>query len=86
MQLRMFDWIMDGQVADAGLSYGRAKLNLAGSLAGAARLQAELEGGLPHVMVRESQLDLRSPSTVDPEALVDLTLTVDVFYRKKAAT
>ncbi len=84
MQLRMFDWIMDGQVADAGLSYGRAKLNLAGSLAGAARLQAELEGGLPHVMVRESQLDLRSPSTVDPEALVDLTLTVDVFYRKAA--
>lgn len=84
MQLRMFDWIMDGQLADAGLGYGRAKLNLAGTVAGAARLQAEMEGRLPHVMVRESQLNLRSPSAVDPEAPVDLTLTVDVFYRKAA--
>jgi len=84
MQLRMFDWIMDGQLADAGLSYGRAKLNLAGTAAAAARLQAEMEGGLPHITVRESQLNLRSPSAVDPEAVVDLTLTVDVFYRKAA--
>lgn len=85
MQLRMFEWVMDGDVPEAALGFGRMKLSLTGTAASAARLQAEIEGSLPHVMVRESQLSLRTPSPASPDAAVDLAMTADVFYRKKAA-
>jgi hypothetical protein len=81
MNLRMFDWIMDGRLPDAGLAYGRVKLNLTGTMASAARLQGEIEGGLPNVMIRESQLNLRTPATATADMPVDLTMTADVFYR-----
>jgi hypothetical protein len=84
MQLRMFEWVMDGELPDAALGFGRVKVSLAGTVASAARVQAEIEGALPQVMVRESQLNLRTPSPATPDAMADLTMTADVFYRKAA--
>lgn len=81
LTVTLFDWLLDGEVNEAGLAYSRASVKLEGPLDRMILMHGELEASLPFAAVRELQVRSRSavsgPSS-DPASAV---LVVDLFYR-----
>lgn len=82
VELKVFDWILEGEDADARLAYGRARLSLEGPLRNLVRLHGELEGSSPNAAVRDLQLMLRAPAAGPGDVAANATLVVDLYYRK----
>jgi hypothetical protein len=85
LKLTLFDWILDGAVKDAGLSYGRIRMQVDGPLADLAALHTRLEGTLPSLKVREVQVSSKVETAELGRTLGTLTLVGDLFYRVQAA-
>lgn len=86
LQLALFDWVLDGSVPDSGLSYGRIRFQVEGSLGDIARLHSQLEGALPSLAVRELQLNLRGEAQALDETTASITFVADLFFRLQAPT
>jgi hypothetical protein len=83
VEIRVFDWILEGSVPDAGLGYGRARVTLQGPLRELIRLHGEIEGSTPNAGLRELQYQLRGTAADGPtEASAEATITMDLFYRR----
>ena len=85
LQVALFDWLMDGSVDDAGLGFGRVRLQVEGPIRDIARLHGELEGALPFMAVREMQLNFRGQAAGLDETPVTMTLVADLYFRRLAA-
>jgi hypothetical protein len=83
LKVTLFDWLLDGEAAEAGLAYSRASIKMDGPLDRLILIHGEMESSLPFAAVREFQLKLKSPAsgpTADPASAV---IVLDLFYRPK---
>ena len=81
LTVTLFDWLVDGEVAEAGLAYSRASLRLEGPLDKLILMHGELEGTMPFVAVREFQVKARNAVAGPSPAAISATLVLDVFFR-----
>ncbi len=81
VQLRSFDWQLDGTDADAGLAYGRVRVTIEGQLKDIIRMHGALEGELPYVVIRDLNLNVTKPATVQLDVPATATVVLDVYYR-----
>jgi hypothetical protein len=84
VQMKVFDWVQDGAIADAGLSYGRVRVTIEGPLKDMIRMHGAIEGELGHAAVRDIQMSLAAPAPAAAEARGTANLVIDLFYRSKA--
>jgi hypothetical protein len=83
LQVSLFDWLLDGDVEEAGLAYSRASIKVDGPLDRLILMHGDLESALPFAAIREFQLKLKSPASgpaTDPASAV---MVLDLFYRPK---
>jgi hypothetical protein len=80
-KLALFDWVLDGRLPEAGLAFGRVRLQIEGPLRDVARAHAALEGGLPSLVVREANLNAMAPARAADETAATLTLVGDLLFR-----
>lgn len=80
-QLKVFEWVLDGDAGDAGLVFGRVRLQLEGSLRKVAEAHVGIEAGLPHVFVRNLNVNVRSGGRQN--SLANATLELDLYYRRE---
>lgn len=81
LQVTLFDWLLEGEVSEAGLAYGRASVRLEGPLDKLILMHGELEGSMPSAAVRELQVRLRGPAGGPTAAPASASLVIDIFYR-----
>jgi hypothetical protein len=82
VEMRVFDWIVEGRVEAAQLRYGRARITLQGALRDVVRAHGELEGALGNAAIRELQVQMRRPASGPGEGVAEATLVVDLYYRQ----
>jgi hypothetical protein len=82
----LFDWVMDGDAAPAGLAYGRVNANIQGPLDSLVAVHGQIEAEMPFAAVREVKLDFggSGASSLAPEPAT-LQFVVDLFYRPAGA-
>ena len=80
LNVRVFEWVLDGEELDARLAYSRSRVQLEGSARALAKGQASLETRLSNVAVREVILNFRN-SSVGPDEQGSLTLVMDLYRR-----
>jgi hypothetical protein len=85
VKVTLFDWIMDGTVPEAGLSYGRVTLKLEGPLDRLVAVHGEIEGRLPFVAIREAKVSLGRGAAGLSSNPASIVLMVDLYYRERAA-
>lgn len=83
--LGLFDWLLDGEAAEARLAYGRVRIRFEGPLSKVILAHAELEASMPHAAVRELAVDLREPAAGPDETRAGATLVLDLYYRRPQA-
>jgi len=81
LTVTLFDWLVDGEVAEAGLAYGRASLRLEGPLDKLILMHGALEGTMPFAAVREFQVKARTAVAGPSSAAISATLVLDMFFR-----
>jgi len=84
LKLALFDWTLEGKLADAGLGYGRARFQVEGPLRDIARVHGELEGSLPFLAVREVQLNVMNAAPGLDDTHATLTMVADLFFLAEA--
>jgi len=84
LTVSLFDWLMDGDIDEAGLAYSRASIKLEGPLDRLILLHGDLEAMMPFAAVREVQVRSRSPVSGPSAEAVSATLVIDLFYRPAA--
>ena len=84
VSLKLFDWLLDGEVPEARLAYGRARVNVEGTLANVLRAHGDLEGALPYAAVREITLEAREPARSAGTQDTMATLVVDLYFESAA--
>jgi hypothetical protein len=85
VQLRTFDWQVDGDVPAAGLAYGHVRVTVEGPLKNVVRLHGSLEGELPYIAVRDLNMNFTSASTADAQVTTTASFVIDVYFRKSGA-
>ncbi len=84
LKVTLFDWLLDGEVTEAGLAYSRANVRLEGPLDKMVLLHGELEGAMPFAAVREFRVRSNSAAAgPGPDAAL-ATLVLDLFFRPAA--
>lgn len=82
----LFDWVVDGEAAQAGMAYGRVNASLSGPLDRLVAVHGALEAEMPFAAVREVKLDLsrgaRPGLGKDPATLA---LVMDLYFRPATA-
>lgn len=82
----LFDWVVDGEAAQAGMAYGRVNASLSGPLDRLVAVHGALEAEMPFAAVREVKLDLsrgaRPGLGKDPATLA---LVMDLYFRPRTA-
>ncbi len=82
----LFDWVLDGDAAKAGLAYGRVNVNLEGPLETLVSVHGQIEGEMPYAAVREVKVDFgRDGASGLSSGGATMALVVDLFYRPAAA-
>jgi hypothetical protein len=81
LEIKVFDFVAEGEIPASGLSYARARLTVAGTMRNAARLHAEIEAGLAHAAIREWQATAISAAAASGESSADVVVLTDLFYR-----
>jgi len=80
-QLKVFEWVLDGEVEAAGLAFGRVRLQLEGPLRNVAEAHVDLEAGMPHAFVRDMSIVVRRGGRRGTPA--NATLELDIYYRTR---
>jgi hypothetical protein len=85
VKVTLFDWVVDGEAAKAGLAYGRVNASLQGPLDSLVAVHGQVEGEMPFAAVREVKLETPGSgvSGVAAESAT-LVLVIDLFYRPAA--
>jgi hypothetical protein len=83
LNVRVFEWVLDGEDASARLSHSRARVQIEGPARALAQCQAALETRMTNLAVREVLLSFRNPSTT-PDEQGALTIVVDLYRRPVA--
>jgi len=86
VSVTLFDWVLDGEAAQAGMAYGRVNASLAGPLDSLVAVHGAIEAEMPYAAVREVKLDLARG--VKPGLAKDpatLALVMDLYYRPATA-
>jgi hypothetical protein len=80
LQLKVFEWVLDGDAGAAQLVFGRVRLQLEGSLRNVAEAHVGIESGLPHVFVRNLIVNVRRGGQLASAA--SATMELDLYYRR----
>lgn len=81
----LFDWIVDGDAAEAGMAYGRVNVSIAGPLRSVVAVHGALEAEMPYAAVREGSMELGRNSVRGlTDDAVTLALVIDLYYRPEA--
>lgn len=80
LKLNIFEWVLDGEAEATGLSFGRVRLQLEGSLRNLAEAHVDIEAGFPNVFVRDLEMNVRGGGRLDSVATA--TMELDLFYRR----
>jgi hypothetical protein len=82
VKVTLFDWIVDGELAKAGLAYGRVNASLQGPLDSLVAVHGQVEGEMPFAAVREVKLETAGKGASGlAEESATLLLVIDLFYR-----
>ncbi|MDH3535783.1 MAG: type II secretion system protein M [Gammaproteobacteria bacterium] len=81
LELKVFEWVFDGEAEAAGLSFGRLRLQLEGSLRNVADAHVGIEAGFPNVFVREMSVNVRGSGGLAGTA--NTTMELDLYYRRE---
>jgi hypothetical protein len=81
LNVRLFEWMLDGEAAGGRLQYSRARVQLEGGARALSKGQTALETRLSHLVVREANLTFRSPSGGPDDQGGNLSLVVDLYRR-----
>ena len=85
VKVTLFDWVVDGESAKAGLAYGRVNATLQGPLDSLVAVHGQVEGEMPFAAVREVKLDTPgSGASGLADESATLLLVIDLFYRPAA--
>lgn len=84
LNLRTFEWMLDGEEQAARLAFARARVQLEGGNRALAKAQAALETRLVNLAVREVNLTFRNPSGGPDDQGGTLSLVVDLYRRPVA--
>lgn len=79
LELKVFEWVMDGEAEAAGLSFGRVRLQIEGPLRNVAAAHVDIEAGFPNAFVRNLSVVVRSGGQLGTTA--NATMELDIFYR-----
>lgn len=86
VKVTLFDWIVDGESASAGLAYGRVNASLQGPLDSLVAVHGQVEGEMPFAAVREVKLETPGNGASGlAEESATLLLVIDLFYRPAAS-
>ena len=86
VKVALFDWILDGDAAKAGLAYGRVNASLEGPLDSLVAVHGQIEGEMPFAVVRQVKLDLRHGGVQGLNSNeATMALVMDLYYRPAAA-
>ena len=86
VKVTLFDWVVDGESAKAGLAYGRVNASLQGPLDSLVAVHGQVEGEMPFAAVREVTLETAgSGASGLAEESATLLLVIDLFYRPVVA-
>ena len=87
VRVSLFDWVMDGEAARAGLAYGRVNASLEGPLESLVSVHGQIEAEMPFAAVREVKLGASrgGASKLDAEPAT-LIFVIDLFYRPTGAS
>ncbi len=80
LELKSFEWVLDGQAEAAGIAYGRVRLQLEGPLRRVADAHVGIEAGFPNVFIREVTVSIRRGGGLGGTA--NTSLELDIFYRQ----
>ena len=80
LELKVFEWVLDGETETAGLIFGRVRLQLEGSLRNVAESHVSIEAGLPHVFVRDLVVTVRRGGRLASTAIA--TMELDLYFRR----
>ena len=82
VKVTLFDWVVDGEAAKAGLAYGRVNATLQGPLDSLVAVHGQVEGEMPFAAVREVKLETPGSGASGLAAeSATLQLVIDLFYR-----
>jgi hypothetical protein len=81
LQVKVFDWVLDGDAEEAGLAFGRIRLQIEGPLRNVAEAHVDIEAGFPNVFVRDLSVNVRRGGGLDTTA--SATMQLDLFYRRR---
>jgi hypothetical protein len=82
VSVTLFDWVLDGEAAQAGMAYGRVNASLVGPLDSLVSVHGAIEAAMPYAAVREVKLDLaRGVMPGLGKDSATLALVMDLYYR-----
>jgi len=85
LTLKIFEWILDGQAAGAGLEYSRARIQFEGGFKNLVTAQAGLETRFPNMVIREVTLGAATMISAPDQSLATLTVIADFYFRPMGA-
>lgn len=80
LQLKVFEWVLDGEAEAAGLAFGRVRLQIEGPLRNVAQAHVDIEAGFPNVFVRDTSVSVRRGGGLGTQA--SATMQLDLYYRR----
>lgn len=80
LELKVFEWVLDGEAEAAGLVFGRVRLQLSGPLRNLAEAHVGLEAGFPNAFIRDLSVAVRNGSGLGGAA--NATMELDLYYRR----
>jgi hypothetical protein len=82
----LFDWILDGDAAKAGLAFGRVNASLEGPLDSLVSVHGQIEAEMPFAAIREVKLAIgRGGAAALGADSATMVLVMDLYYRPLAA-
>jgi len=85
LKVVLFDWLLDGRVAGTGLAYGRARLQVEGSIRDLIAVEAGLEGAVSHMVILEADVSLPRGAEKADDSAGTLSIVADLYYTPKEA-
>lgn len=80
LELKVFEWVLDGEAEAAGLSFGRVRLQIEGPLRNVAEAHVGIESGFPNAFVRDLSVVVRRGGQLSTTA--SATMELDIYYRR----
>ena len=80
LQMKVFEWVLDGEAEATGLAFGRIRLQIEGPLRNVAEAHVDIEAGFPNVFVRDTSVSVRRGGGLGTRA--NATMQLDLYYRR----